>query len=91
MGNLASSVYKEGKLKDILFSKEAAEGYLESFIGGAALSGFANVGNLSESIAEGTDYRNGLTQNEQKVFDRVYSESAIEAKAENDRNKKIIQ
>ena len=87
MGNLGSSVYKKGKLKDILFSKEAAEGYLESFIGGAVLSGFANGGKASESIAERTDYRSGLTENEQKVFDRVYSETAIKTKAENSGNR----
>ena len=82
-GNLSSSIYIRGKLKDILFSKEATEGYLESFIGGAVLSGFANGGNVIESSKNRTDYRNGLTQNEQKVFDRAYGEKIVEAKADN--------
>ena len=86
-GNLSSSIYKRGKLKDILFSKEAAEGYIESFIGGAVLSGFANGKNVGKSAYNRTDYRNGLTKNEQKVFERAYGEKIVESKIDNDKKR----
>lgn len=77
--NLGSALYKEENLQDLLFSEEAVDGYIESFIGGAALGGFANVGKVSNSIKTGKDYRTDLTENEQKVFDKVYEDEVAEA------------
>ena len=78
-GNLGSALYKEESLGDLLFSEEAIDGYIESFISGAALGGFANVGKVSNSVATGKDYRSGMTDNEQKVFDKVYEDRVAEA------------
>lgn len=72
--NFASALYKEENLNELLFSEEAFDGYLESFIGGAALGSFANVGKAVSSAKTGTDYRSGLTSNEQAVFDKVYND-----------------
>lgn len=77
--NLGSALYKEENLNDILFSEEAIDGYIESFIGGAALGGFANVGKVTNSIQTGKDYRSGMTDNEQKVFDKVYENEVAQA------------
>ena len=77
--NLGSALYREENLGEILFSEEAWYGYLDSFIGGLALSGSANVGKTANSIKTGRDYRTGLTKNEQKVFDSVYNERLEEA------------
>ena len=70
IGNLGSALYKEENLMDILTSEEAIDGYIESFIGGAVISGGANVGKVSSSIKSGRDYRTGLSDNEQKVVDK---------------------
>lgn len=77
--NLGSSLYKEENLKDILFNEEAVDQYLESFVGGAVLGGGMNVNNVVTSAKEGTDYRTGLTESEQKVFDKVYNDAIAEA------------
>ena len=68
--NLGTALYKEDSLKDILFSEEALDGYLESAIGGGVLGGVMNASNVHNSIKNGTDYRTGLTANEQKVIDK---------------------
>lgn len=77
--NLASKLYKEENLGDLLFSEEAVDGYIESFVGGLALGGTLNVGNVANSIRTGTDYRTGLTDNEQAVVDKVYNDAVKEA------------
>lgn len=64
----------------ILFGKEAREEYKEAGIGGMFLGGGANVGNVVNSIKQGTDYRTGLTENEQKVFDNIYQKNIDDAK-----------
>lgn len=79
MSNLGTALYKEDNLKDILFNEEAVDEYIQSFIGGALLSGIMNVGNIKTSIQQKTDYRNGLTANEQKVFDKAYNDAITEA------------
>ena len=50
--NLGSKLYREENLNDILFSEEAIDGYIESFIAGAAMGGFANARKLSGSIKD---------------------------------------
>ena len=78
--NLASSLYREENLSEILFSEEALQEYLDSFISGAAVGGLMNVGKVGSSIANKTDYRNGLTAQEQKVFDTEYNAAIADAK-----------
>lgn len=79
-GNFASSLYKEDDLEDLLFSEEAIDGYIESFIGGGVLGGGMNVGNVTSSIQSGKDYRSGLTANEEAVVNKVYEDRIAEAK-----------
>ena len=77
-GNLASALYKEENLGQLLFSEDAVDRYIESFIGGAALGGGMNVGKVSNSIKTGRDYRTDLTTNEQKVVDKLYEDAIAE-------------
>ena len=72
--NLGSSLYKEEDITELLFNEEAMEGYLESFIGGAALGGVSNTFHAVKSATNGVDYTSGLTQNEQKVVDKLYQD-----------------
>ena len=68
--------YCDEKTLNELFTMEDA---MDAFIGGAILSAGGNVGKVANSISTKTDYRSGLTQSEQKVFDKLYNEE-IEAK-----------
>lgn len=70
MSNLGSSLYKEKNLGEILFSEEAIDGYIESFIGGGVLGGVMNASNAVSSVKSGRDYRSGLSVNEQKVVQK---------------------
>lgn len=79
MSNLGTALYKEDNIKDILFSEEAVDEYVQGFIGGAFLGGVMNAGNVKKSVQQKTDYRNGLTANEQKVFDKAYNDAIAEA------------
>ena len=78
INNLGTALYKEEKLTDILFSEEALQGYIDSYIGGMALSGFMNSPKAYKSVKSGTDYRLDLSQNEQKVFDKEYENRLAE-------------
>ncbi len=83
--NLGTALYKAENpedIKEILWSKEAREGYFESLIGGMVISGGVNAGKVYNSIQTGRDYDTGLTQNEQKVYDKVLEET-IKEKTEN--------
>ena len=77
--NLGSSLYREENLSEILFSEEALQEYIDSFISGAAVGGLMNVGKVGTSISNKTDYRNGLTAQEQKVFDTEYNAAIADA------------
>lgn len=77
--NLGSALYREENLADILFSKEALQEYLDNFVSGAAVGGLMNIGKVGSSISNKTDYRNGLTAQEQKVFDTEYNAAITEA------------
>ena len=62
--------YEDDKtINELLFSKEAFENYLESFIGGAVLGGGANTVKVSDSIRSGRDYDTGLTASERQAVD----------------------
>ena len=76
---LGSALYKEENISELLGSEEAFDEYLESFIGGAVLGGVMNASKGVRSAKNKTDYRTGITANEQKVFDAEYKKR-IEAK-----------
>lgn len=77
--NLGTALYREENLEDILWSEEALDEYIESFIGGAVMGGVMNAGKVGSSVKDKTDYRTGLTEKEQKVFDKVYNDRLAEA------------
>lgn len=65
LSNLGTALYKEDKLSDILFSEEAVNEYIDSFIGGMALGG---VSSGFRAIRNGVEET--YTENEQKVIDK---------------------
>ena len=76
---LGSKLYKEESLSELLLSEEAVDEYLEGFIGGAVLGGGMNVGKASSSVKNKTDYRSGLTSNEEAVVNREVEKRIEEA------------
>lgn len=78
VSRLGSALYREESLKEILASEEAFDEYIQSFISGSAMSGIMNAPKVASHVAGGTDYRDNLTQNEQKVVDRVYEDRLAE-------------
>lgn len=78
VSNLGSALYKEENLGEILFNEEALNEYLESFIGGTVMGGGMGVINVAQSNANGVDYTTGLTENEQKVVDKLYKDAVAE-------------
>ena len=80
--NLGTALYREENLKDILFSEEAVDSYIESFIGGMVLGGVMNASHANQSRKTKTDYHTGLTANDQKVFDKVFNDRLAEATKE---------
>ena len=85
--NLGSALYKEESLDEILFSEEAFDGYLESFIGGTVLGG---VSSGYKAVTSNTDYVTELTENEQKVVDKVYKDRLAEQKPKTEKEKARI-
>lgn len=70
-----------------LFGSEAREAYGKSFLGGAILGGVGSVSNVVKSNKKGVDSVTGLTENEQKVVDKLYKDRVTEA----EENGKITQ
>lgn len=64
LSNLGTAIYKEDDVSDLLFSEQAMDEYLESFIGGAVLGG---IGSGVQAIQD--NKRIHLTENEQKVVE----------------------
>lgn len=81
VSNLGTSLYKEESLNELLFSEEAVDEYIESFIGGAVLGGGASSVKAASSIKSGRDYKTGLTENEQKVVDTEIERLVAEKEA----------
>ena len=73
--------YQDDKtLGEMLFSEEAFDEYLNSFIGGAVLGGGSNVVNTGKAHIQGVDSVTGLkTDTEQKVVDKLYKDALAEA------------
>lgn len=70
------------ELKDILFSEEAIDEYIESFIGGAVLGGGSSVSKSVISAAKGVDPVSGLNKQEQAVVDKVFKRYVEESAKE---------
>ena len=83
--NLGTSLYRDESLSEILFSEEALDEYLESFIGGAALGGAGSVVNAGNAAANGVDATSGMTENEEKVFKKVYEDRIAEAEKDGEK------
>lgn len=66
ISNLGTSLYKDESISELLFSEEALDEYIESFIGGAVLGGGSSaIRTIRNSGNEVT-----FTENEQKVIDK---------------------
>ena len=70
---------------DALFGKEAWKNYGDAAIGGALLGGFANVGKVSNSVKTKTDYRTGLTANEEAVVNKEVEKRIAEKEAKGEK------
>ena len=82
MSNLATSIYREENPIDLLVSGEAFDGWLDALIGGMVSGGLMNAPKVAGSVATQTDYRTGLTAEEQKVFDKQFDEAVKQAETD---------
>lgn len=86
ISNLGTALYKEESIGELLASEEALDEYIESFIGGAVLGGGSSaIGTIRESRGNNEV---SFTENEQKVFDKVYQDAIAEQEAD---GKKLSQ
>ncbi|MCQ2087648.1 MAG: hypothetical protein MJZ37_06230 [Bacilli bacterium] len=79
--------------KEMFASEEAIDAYIESFVGGAVLSGGMNSVRLAKNTKSGRDYETGLTDNEQKVINNEIANRTAEkqkTKAVEDKINQII-
>ena len=83
ISNMGTALYKDESMHDILFSEEALDGYIESFVGGAVLGGTGSTSNIISSSAQGKDSVTGLTANEENVFKKVLEEQLALAEKAN--------
>lgn len=80
VGKLGTLLYKDrDQWDEILFSKDALVDYIQSAISGGLMGGAFNAANAVNSTKKGVDYKSGLTNDEQKVVDKV-TENAIKQK-----------
>ena len=81
ISNLGTALYKEENVGELLFSEEAVDEYIESFIGGAVLGG---VSSGAKTVKETINAKKQpkLTANEQKVVDSVVENRITEAEAD---------
>ena len=77
LSNLGTALYKEESIGELLTSEEAVDEYIESFIGGAVLGG---AGSVVQTVANRN--RIELTENEQKVVDKVVEDRIEKEKAD---------
>lgn len=68
---------------EVLQDKNSFDNLMTAFISGAAMSGIGNAGKTINSVKTKTDYRTGLTAEEQSVFDSVYESKVKEYEAAN--------
>ncbi len=68
----------DAELKDLV----SKEDLLESFVLGTFTGAVMQGGDLVQSVKDKTDYVTGMTENEQKVFDKVYETAIAEREAD---------
>ena len=78
IGNLGSALYREEKLGQILFSEQALEEYVDSFVGGTVLGGGMGAFKAIQAGKSGVDFTSGLTKNEEAVVNKLYNEAIAE-------------
>lgn len=72
VGKLGTLLYKDrDEWDEILFSKDSLIDYIQAAIGGGLMGGAFNAADAVNSSKKGVDYKSGLTNDEQKVVDRV--------------------
>lgn len=79
VSKLGTSLYKEEDLTNILFSEDALQDYIKAGFSGGLMGGVFNAPNALKGTANGVDYKTGLTNTEQAVFDKVYNDRINEA------------
>lgn len=79
---LGTALYKEEDLKDILFSEEALDEYLEGFIGGSVLGGGSSAGSAIITTASGGDYVAELSKSQKEIVDKVTEDTIKKAEAD---------
>lgn len=73
---------------EILQDKNSFDNLMTAFISGAVMSGGGNFTNVASSVVNQTDYRTGLTAEEQSVFDSVYESKVKDYVDEHGKNPK---
>ncbi len=81
ISNLGTALYKEENVGELLFSEEATDEYIESFIGGFVLGG---VSGGAKTIKDTIDAKKQpkLTDNEKKVVEAVVESRVAEAETD---------
>lgn len=82
VGKLGTLLYKDrDEWDEILFSKDALVDYIQSAISGGLMGGAFNAADAVNSSKKGVDYKSGLTNDEQKVVDKVTEKLVKEKEA----------
>ena len=77
--------YEDDKsFKEAMASPEALQGYLDAAIGGALLGSVGQGVEIAQAKSKGVDYVTEMTDNEKKVFDKVFETEVAEAKKNGD-------
>ena len=79
LGQAFYKVEDPAELAEFLTNEEAVNEYIDSFVGGVLLGGGANAGKVVNSVKDRTDYRTGLSTNEEAVVKRVVDDAIKEA------------
>lgn len=83
VGKLGTLLYKDrDEWDEILFSKDSLVDYIQAAIGGGLMGGAFNAADAVNSSKKGVDYKSGLTNDEQKVVDKV-TEKLVKEKESN--------
>ena len=68
----------DAELKDLVSKEDLLESFVLATFTGAVMQG----GDLAQSVKNKTDFVTGMTENEQKVFDKVYETAIAEREAD---------